>query len=212
MSPTLYYVYDPLCGWCYGATGALNALAEPSEIRLQILPSGLFSGPGARAMDASFAAYAWSNDQRIERLTGQGFSEQYRNKVLSDHLQRFDSGPATSALSAVASEAPEREVEALKAMQKARYIDGQDITQTATLQNILTLLGLNAAAARLPRPDSALLEANQQRVNRAQALLQAFDARGVPTFILEREGQRQLLNAGSAFSHPQAFVKQLLAA
>ncbi|WP_353611301.1 hypothetical protein [Paracidovorax avenae] len=71
MTKTLHYLFDPLCGWCYGAGGTVAELAALPGVALRLLPSGLFSGEGARPMSADFADYAWSNDQRIERLTGQ---------------------------------------------------------------------------------------------------------------------------------------------
>lgn len=212
MSKTLYYVFDPLCGWCYGAGPTVTALDNTADVALRLLPSGLFSGDGARPMDDSFAAYAWSNDQRIERLTGQRFSERYREDVLADRRQRFDSGPATLALTSVALTEPERELEALKAIQQARYVDGQDITQRDSLVALLRSLGLGRAADRLAHTDGELLTANRARVDKAQALLSQFGARGVPAFILEIHGQRQLLNSSAAFSAPQTFVDQLATA
>lgn len=148
MNKTLVYLYDPLCGWCYGAGGPLPQVLESTCIALRLIPTGLFSGSGARAMDDDFAAYAWSNDQRIERLTGQVFSERYRDQVLADRLQGFDSAPSTLALSAVSLTSPEHEFEALKAIQAARYVDGLDVTRLETLTAVLADLGLDAAAQR----------------------------------------------------------------
>ena len=65
------YLFDPLCGWCYGASPMVEKLAAEPDFTVTLVPTGLFSGAGARPMDAAFAAYAWENDQRIERLTGQ---------------------------------------------------------------------------------------------------------------------------------------------
>jgi len=211
MRKTLHYVFDPLCGWCYGASGTVSAAAS-ADIDLRLLPSGLFSGPGARPMDDAFAAYAWANDQRIERLTGQPFSELYRTRVLADRHQRFDSGLATLALTAVALAAPGRELDVLRAIQQARYVDGRDVTRRETLVDLLAAKGLAEAGARLHEPDAALREANDARVDEARALLQAFDARGVPTFILERNGRRQRLQTSAAYSDPQAFLDQFAAA
>ena len=47
-------LYDPLCGWCYGATPAVRRLLGDASIRLELAPTGLFSGEGARPMDAGF--------------------------------------------------------------------------------------------------------------------------------------------------------------
>ncbi|MCA0176463.1 MAG: DsbA family protein [Proteobacteria bacterium] len=212
MTLTLHYVFDPLCGWCYGASAAVAALAAEPDVALHLLPSGLFSGEGARPMDDDFAAYAWGHDQRIARLTGQPFTERYRSDVLADRRQDFDSGPATVALTAVALSAPQREWQALHAIQQARYIDGQDITRLDTLAAVLRPLGLTQAAERLAEPDAALLDANRARTAQARALLQAVGARGVPTFILQAEGQYRLLHASAAYANPQALLDQLVAA
>ncbi|MBO9685110.1 DsbA family protein [Roseateles chitosanitabidus] len=212
MNKILHYIFDPLCGWCYGASSALAALVDVPGVKLRPLPSGLFAGAGARPMDGEFAAYAWSNDQRIEHLTGQRFTERYRSDVLADRQQRFDSGPATMALTAVALTAPARELDALKAIQQARYIAGQDITQLDRLATVLVDLGLHQAAERLAQPDDELLAADRARVAGAQALLSEFGARGVPTFILEADGHRQLLHSSAAFSNPREFVEQIAAA
>ena len=52
-------LFDPLCGWCYGAAPALHRLRDVEGFSVELAPTGLFSGAGARPMDASFAAYAW---------------------------------------------------------------------------------------------------------------------------------------------------------
>ncbi|GAA6118380.1 DsbA family protein [Acidovorax sp. FG27] len=212
MTKTLHYLFDPLCGWCYGAGGTVAEIAALPGVSLRLLPSGLFAGTGARPMTADFADYAWNNDQRIERLTGQRFTEKYQRDVLGDLGQMFDSGPATLALTAVALTAPERELQALKAIQQARYVHGLDITQSHMLADALTQLGLGAAADRLARPDAALLDANRARIAQAQALSERFGARGVPAFVLEQSGQQQVLHSSAVFSNPQAFLAQVAGA
>jgi len=82
MLAVMKVLYDPLCGWCYGATPSVRRLVVEAGLHLALIPTGLFSGDGARPIDAGFAEYAWANDQRIARLTGQRFSERYRDDVL----------------------------------------------------------------------------------------------------------------------------------
>jgi len=212
MNKTLHYLFDPLCGWCYGATPALSALQGQPSVNVELLPTGLFSGEGARPMDSEFAAYAWSNDQRIERLTGQRFSEQYRHQVLGDRQRLFDSGPATVALTAVSLTAPARELEALKAIQSARYVDGKDVTSLETLAGLLRGLGLEEAAALVAQPRADLLAANQARTRRAQALMQEFGARGVPTLVAESGAKRWVVNHSNFYSNPGALIGELEAA
>ena len=187
-SITVTYLFDPLCGWCYAAAPALNYLQGVEGIEVALAPTGLFAGAGARPMDAQFAAYAWANDQRIQQLTGQPFTQAYRNRILGAANGRFDSGPATLALTAVAQTAPERELDALHALQHARYVEGRDNADPTVIADVLHALGLTQAAALLTAPDAALLRATEERVAKAQAVLHAVGARGVPQLVVAGQG------------------------
>ena len=206
------YLFDPLCGWCYAAAPGLRRLSEEPGVAVTLAPTGLFAGQGARRMDAQFAAYAWSNDQRIQQLTGQPFSQRYRDEVLGQQQAMFNSGPATLALTAVALTAPERELDALQAFQQARYVDGRDTSALAVLVEILQSLGLGAAAARLSAPDSALLAAMQTRMDQAQAEMRAFGAQGVPTVIVSDAAGRRLLRSGALYGDLKPLLAELKAA
>jgi putative protein-disulfide isomerase len=209
---TVTYLFDPLCGWCYGASPAIASLLEIGDLALELLPTGLFSGAGARPLDESFAAHAWANDQRIHALTGQTFSERYRTDVLGDRRQMIDSGPATLALTAVALTAPDREFAALAAIQSARYADGRDITAMATLADILAGLGLDTAASLLAEGAEELTVADAARVERGRQLLAAYRANGVPTLLFDDGSHRRKLDSEILFSKPGRLAAVLRAA
>jgi putative protein-disulfide isomerase len=179
----LTLVYDPLCGWCYGATPSVRRLSQHAALSLQLLPSGLFAGSGVRPLDESFAAHAWSSDQRIARLSGQPFSPQYRQRVLGDRSARLDSGPAVLALTAVNALAPDQELRALEAIQTARYVQGRDTTDVAVLAQLLRDLGLAAAASQVEANSSQLRDAAASRMNAGKALLRSLGVTGVPTLV-----------------------------
>ncbi len=206
------YLFDPLCGWCYAAAPALKHLQGVEGLDVSLAPSGLFAGQGARPMDAQFAAYAWSNDQRIQQLTGQPFTQAYRDHILGAEGGRFDSGPATLALTAVAQTAPGRELEALHALQYARYVDGRDTADAAVLADVLAALGLADAAALARAPDAALHRAMAERVAHAQALLRAVGARGVPQLVVTGQGGALRLMGGDALLGPRERLVALVQA
>jgi putative protein-disulfide isomerase len=208
----LYYVFDPLCGWCYAAMPALAAVENRQGIQIDLLPAGLFTGTFARKMDDTFAAYAWSNDQRIGRLTGQRFTSVYRSQVLADRVQPFDSGPATTALTAVALTAPDRQLAALDAIQRARYVEGRDVTSISTLTRLLASEGLTAAAAMLSASGSDLTTAVQERMQHAQHLMRQFNVRGVPAMIVEFGNQLALIDHAPTYGNPLALTGLLQAA
>ena len=114
---TLIAVVDPLCGWCWGAAPAFDKIAA-AGLPLELVLSGLFIGD--RPMTPEFADYAWQNDQRIALMTGQIFSKAYHEKVLKNFETKFDSGPATLAVTAVQMMEPEKTLAALHALQIGR--------------------------------------------------------------------------------------------
>lgn len=205
------YLFDPLCGWCYGASATIKALSEQQGLTVNLMPTGLFANEDAPRMDDGFAAYAWDADQRIARLTGQPFSEAYRNKVLADRKARLNSGPATLALTAVALTAPDRELEALRAIQSARYVEGRDITAKPVLVEILQSLSLIDAASQLQASGPDLLAANRDRLKAARSQMRRFGVDGVPVLVVD-DGQNQRLITSNGIFGDKSLVAKLSAA
>ncbi|AXC50473.1 DsbA family protein [Paracoccus suum] len=201
------YLFDPLCGWCYGASATIKALGAQPELTVELLPTGLFSNASAPLMNDDFAAYAWANDRRIAKLTGQPFSDTYRDKVLTDQATRFDSGPATLALTAVALTEPAQEIAALRAIQTARYVDGRDITDSSVLAQILADLPLAEAAERLAAADPELLTANRARISRAKALIGRLGVDGVPALVVNDGHGERLIRGAGIFANPNLAAK-----
>jgi putative protein-disulfide isomerase len=187
MPGTLVYLHDPLCGWCYGATAALDTLQrEAPQWRLRPLPTGLFAGDPQRRLDPAMEAHIWQADQRIAAMSGMPFSEAYRQQVLRDPASGFDSGPATLARTAVAgSPSAAHERAALKAIQHARWVLGQDITLPGVLADALALATGEPQAAWLERlADPQLPAAAQERLQRAASLMRRFGFQGVPALLV----------------------------
>jgi putative protein-disulfide isomerase len=196
---TVICLFDPLCGWCYGASPVMQRLGQDSGIALELAPTGLFAGEGARALDAGFADYAWSNDMRIEKLTGQRFTEAYRTRVLGQPGGRFDSTAATLALTAVALTAPQSELETLKRLQEARYVHGLDTCAMPVVLKLLRDAGLDAAADRLAANDAGLLAANAGRIRKARSLMQSLGVQGVPALVTAAGDGRRVLRGDALY-------------
>ena len=206
------YLFDPLCGWCYGASAVLEQLVVRPDFAIDLMATGLFAGEGARAMDDNFAAYAWTNDQRIARLSGQPFSEAYRHNVLGDRKRLFDSGPSTLALTAVALAAPERQFEVLKAIQNARYVEGRDTTDSSVLAAVLRAMNLPEVADRVANPDDVLMAAYRTRLDAARVEMRRFGANGVPALIVGAGDNRRIVGASALFGSMEVLVEGLKAA
>lgn len=182
--PTLTLLFDPLCGWCYAAQPGLDTLAQNLEVQWRLLPTGMFAGDGGQTMTSSKRDYFWSNDQRIEQLTGQVFSQDYYDQVLSDFSSRFDSWLPTKAWYLIAAGQSANGLDILHDIQKLRYVAGRQSTDLDAFADLAEKYGLERegflAALQGPTP-AALSEAMDQ----AQQLMQAHRIGGVPALVLE---------------------------
>jgi len=206
------YLFDPLCGWCYGASPAIRKLRQHAGVQLELAPTGLFAGTGGRSMDAAFADYAWSNDVRIEKLTGQRFTEEYRALVLGKHGSRFDSATTTLALTAVALTEPARELETLKVLQEARYMHALDTSAVPVVEKLLRDIGLSTAADRFAASDTELLASNSARIQKAQEMMQRFGAQGVPALIVTDDNGSRLLRGNALYGSFDLLLSHIAAA
>ncbi|QBQ63570.1 disulfide bond formation protein DsbA [Actinobacillus indolicus] len=177
----IYYLFDPLCGWCYGASATLQKLNEIYPLTL--MPTGLFYQSG-RKMDADFARYAWSNDQRIEKLTGQPFSQAYLENVLQGQGE-FNSANCLQALTVVQQIAPEKELAVLSALQTTRYVDGLDNADFSVIEQVLHKLNLSQAVPLLC--EQSTQTALAQRLQFGQQLANHCGVQGVPQLIVEKD-------------------------
>jgi putative protein-disulfide isomerase len=203
-----FYLYDPLCGWCYGAVPAVVKLELEPSVMLHPLATGLFAGE-ERTMTPDFAEYAWRNDQRIAEMTGQVFSDAYKEKVLGNPAGRLDSTVATRAVTAVHLTEPAEELEALHRIQLVRYVDGGDNTDPAVLLSVLRELGLEEAAALLESNDPRIDEAMATRKAMAGQLMQSLGLRGVPALVRLDEGRPVALPNGILFDNPATLAERL---
>lgn len=202
---TILAIVDPLCGWCWGAAPALARLAASGVVSLELLASGLFIG--GRPMTPDFADYAWKNDLKIRDLTGQTFSDAYREKVLGDFDTTFDSGPATLALAAVQLFEPGLALKALHALQAARWVDGRDVTSEAVCADVLREIGCGEPTVEAYlAEDEAVIDLLNQRAELARNLMSHVQARGVPTLVRVIEGGVEKIDGRHLFEDVENVV------
>lgn len=199
----IYYLFDPLCGWCYGASPILQ---EVNKIYpLALTPTGLFYQAG-RKLDASWANHAWENDQRIAKLTGQIFSQHYFKEVLQSKGV-FDSKNLLLALTVVQRTDPSKAFTVLSALQTIRYVDGLDNTNINVIEQVLVQQGLSKAVLLINQKltETLLLE----RIQFGQQLAQQVDIQGVPQLIVEKEDKLNLVPSQLLYEASEALLAYL---
>lgn len=215
------YVFDPLCGWCYASAPALEALSNTWPAKLKLMPSGLFSGSGARPLTHEWAGYAWKNDQRISNLTGQHFSELYHRLVLHGEGVHFDSGAMNLALTAIQDIAPNLEAKLLHQLQIARYVEGKDTgdksvvatTTVAVARENGIEINQTDFTHRLSN-DSSLQQATEHRIALASMLMSQCGIRGVPQLLLRINDRMIIIDSSPLYQGGEYCInamKQIIA-
>jgi len=210
----LQYIFDPLCGWCYASAPALACLAQTYPQTLELLPSGLFSGEGARPISPQFAAYAWSNDQRIASLTGQTFSEEYHQLLNSGG--NFDSHSLNCALTACQSIAPDAEAGLLHELQTARYVRGLDTSRSDVVAKISNEYAMNKELEiHFPThgdPFAAgteLSDITDKRTDSVKQLMHSLGVSGVPLLLVTVAGKTSAISGSDLYGGPASISKAL---
>lgn len=206
----LQYFFDPFCGWCYASAPALEGLAAKFSDQLRMMPSGLFFG--SRPI-SSISDHAWRNDQRIQSLTGQQFSEGYRQNVLLAPNGVFTSAPATLALQALGELDAKLEPAFIHAVQIARYIDGQDTAREEEVAKVaVTVAGAHGfeltveSFADKLRNDAELGQRTLHRMEASQARMDELGIRGVPRLIAVIDGKPNDLNGEVLYQDPERLL------
>jgi putative protein-disulfide isomerase len=212
MSAPITYLFDPFCGWCYGAAPQIARIREAlGDQAIQGLPVGLFAGEHAQPMNAEFRDYAWSNDQRIAAMTGQVFSPAYFDGVLSDFDAPLDSGPPTLAFAVADLLRRGSGLALLDRMQRARFVEGRNLTSTETLLDLAGELGHDRARFRtaLEGPDGAA--ALKTALDHVEILMRRLRLRGVPALAVLHGDHHHAITGGPLLDPAEGLVEHLMA-
>ena len=198
---TLHYLYDPLCGWCYGAAPLLRAARGILPVRAH--GGGMMAGASRQRVTPQLREFVTPHDERIAQLSGQHFGTAYLDGLLRDTSALFDSAPPTAAMLA-AEQIAGRGLEMLAQLQVAHYVEGRRIADRAVLSEMAAALGLDSAAfaEALERQSG---EALQAHFDATRALMAQVGAQGFPTLVLETAGRFQVVDFATYLGRPQEF-------
>ncbi|MDP9516650.1 DsbA family protein [Pseudomonas protegens] len=206
-SVTLHYIYDPLCGWCYGAKPLVQA--AQAVVPVVAHAGGMMTGRNRQPVSPQLRDYVMPHDRRIAEYTGQPFGEAYFEGLLRDHTAVFDSAPPIAAV--LAAEAlGGRGLELLGRLQTAHYLEGRRIADRDVLLELAQTLGFAPQPFAVAYDQAVALELDEH-IKSSRALLAKVGGQGFPTLALERDGRYQLLDISPWLGKPEAFAQWLKA-
>ncbi|MEC4720889.1 DsbA family protein [Noviherbaspirillum sp. CPCC 100848] len=192
--PSLIYIADPMCSWCYGFSAELTALLDG----LPGLPVEIVVG-GLRAyntvpMDDVLKTKLQMHWQQVSERTGLSLAP----TALDGENFIYNTEPACRAVVATRMLAPAACLKVFEAIQSAFYADGKDVTRTEILCDIaaraITSAGtpMDAETFLAAFKSEAAVMATYHDIEQAKR----WQVAGFPTLVLEREGALDLVTSG----------------
>jgi putative protein-disulfide isomerase len=205
---TLHYIYDPLCGWCYGAAPLVEAARGVRGLTVAFHGGGMLAGPNRRAVTPQWRDYVMPHDRRIAELTGQPFGEPYFGGLLRDTTAVMDSEPPITAVLAAEALAG-RGLDMIHRIQRAHYEEGRRIADAPVLRELAAGIGLSPTAFDVEYARQAGAP-TQQHIAESRQWLDRVGGRGFPTFALEdAQGNIGVIDMGPWLGHPAQWAQAL---
>ena len=187
-TPTLIYVGDPMCSWCYGFSPEFSQAGEQlaDRVRVKLIMGGLRPYNTETMTDlADFLTHHW---EEVSARSGQPF----RYDILKQSAMVYDTEPPSRAVVAVRELAPAQEWAFFKAVQEAFYYRNKNPNETATYVEIAEAMGIDGEQFKALYESAALKE----KVRADFVTSGEMGVRGFPTVILEKGGQYYLIANG----------------
>lgn len=206
--PRIIYVYDALCGWCYGFSPVIRQLydAYSRQVDFDVLSGGMMTGPRVKPIAESMA-YVEQAYKVVEAHTGVMFGEAYLNQILKPGTYISNSEPPGVAMTLFKAVLPGRAVEFAGTLQHALYGDGIDLNVAANYGPLVEPYGID--------PDEFVEHLTDPVVNQQTLaefnLVSQYGINGFPSVILDHGNALYLVARGYLpFDQLEANIRQAL--
>ena len=187
------YVYDALCGWCYGFSPVMNQFHAKykDELDFEVISGGMITGDriGPIGEVASYIGQAYKD---VENATGVKFGDRFLHRTLAEGEAVFTSIPPAIALSVFKSLNPENSIQFASALQKAIYFDGIEPENLGAYGEIASRFGLDGEAFVIKMKDPVYRKSAEEDFNRSASL----GVTGFPSVFVEYKGRYYKIGNG----------------
>ena len=190
--PTLIYVYDPLCGWCFGFHPVMVKLAErfKDQLKIRVIAGGLAINENAQSISEGYS-YISGALKQVEQTTGVQFGENF--KLLAEEgSYLYDSEPSCIAQTAVGILYPESALGFAGELQNALFVEGKNLNDPVTFDEILNKMKLDFKPFREKFND----EATHRQTREQFEWCKTVGASAFPTLLLEIGNDTGLMSRG----------------
>ncbi len=123
--PEIIYVFDPLCGWCYGFSPVIKQAYDTYKDKadFKVITGGMIIGDQISPI-GKIAEFLKGATARVTERTGAEFSKFFLDTILTDGTQILSSMEPSIAVQICKAEKPERIFDFMTELHKDIYISG----------------------------------------------------------------------------------------
>jgi putative protein-disulfide isomerase len=189
----IIYVYDALCGWCYGFSSVMMKFQEKykDSLSFEVISGGMITGNriGPIGEVASYISWAYKD---VEKATSVKFGDEFLNKTLKNGDAIFTSIPPAIALAVFKGLDPNNSIRFAAELQKAIYYDGIEPEYIDAYGQIATKFGLDADSFVLKMKDPFYKKLAEDDFKKSADL----KVSGFPTIFIEMRGTYYKIGSG----------------
>ena len=140
-SATLFYIYDPMCSWCWGFSHTWDKVKKslPSSINIPYILGGL-APDSSEVMPSEMREYIQMNWHKIEqKIPGVSFNFTFWDSC----TPRRSTYPACRAVIAVKNQNLALEQKIIQLIQQAYYLDAKNPSEDLTLIALAKTLNID---------------------------------------------------------------------
>ncbi|AZQ44874.1 DsbA family protein [Nonlabens ponticola] len=178
----LLYIYDALCGWCYGFSPVIEQFVKDKGLECEVISGGMITGDRVGPI-GEVAAYISTAYKDVEQRSGVKFGKDFLDGTLADGSAIFTSLPAAIAMTIFREYKPEQQLSFASDIQKAIYYHGKKPLETQTYVELAEVVGIDAKEFEQKMTDDKYLEKAKQDF----AISSQLQVTGFPTVFLLQE-------------------------
>lgn len=120
--PVVLYVYDPLCGWCYGFSPVMEDMAKVfnDKASFKVISGGMVTGDRVGPL-SDIAPYIRKAYKDVEKLSGVSFGDKYLQILFGDAYWIMNSEPPSRIHALFCHEFPDQQTRVSALIQKGIY-------------------------------------------------------------------------------------------
>lgn len=190
--PTIVYIFDPICGWCYTFNPVIEKLHAKFKHKADfvIVNGGMIVDHKARPI-SDMSEFILAGYEDMQNLTGVKFGAPYIQMV-EEGKELLDSEKPALAMTAFQTLHPNKSLEFARKLQESHFLYGKSFNNDSTYTHLAKYFDLNPVEFL----QAMNLDSTKTATRNDFKKVEEAGINGFPTLLIKMNGQVQAITHG----------------